>query len=258
MEFKVKNIERKHMTDGGVDYGYAYLTQLHKHGRGWTGNLPVVFDNDVAYLLSEIIGDTPGATDRNKEYEGYCPYYIVADNHNTRLGNLPTTISGIYSPKHHKFLDVTNEKVIELCKSMFYFSGAKTLPLASLLQGVNKEDLDLIKEEEKNALYKYISSGNKKISDEEIIDHILTRIPKLKEYANLKNSLSAKEYIAIAKEIGNFEIYLRPIPQDLDFLQNDEELPEEQRKIYLPESEKQERILTRKMIINMERYRGIR
>ena len=52
------------------------------------------------------------------------------------------------------------------------------------------------------------------------------------------------EYRLIAKDLGTMLLALRPIPQDLEFLQYDESIDPEYRKVYLPETEQKQRVLT--------------
>lgn len=189
-------------------------------------------DGDKMILLSKS-GDAGGVgTDEN--------YFIES----TTFENGESKIEGIYSIKNKKLLNVCNEKLVELYKHMFWMGRAKKFELAFLLSEINDEDLNLLMDEEKYQYYNYLTSGNQVITHDEVVNYILKIIPKLEKYKNLRSGLSVVEYRAIAEELGSMTFGLRPIPQDLEFLQYDKSLPDEYREVYLPESEQKQRILT--------------
>ena len=137
----------------------------------------------------------------------------------------------IIFPKYPVFNEILKSKSI-------------SFELAFILSEINSEDLRLLTDEEKCQYYNYLTSGNQSITHDEVANYILKRIPKLEKYRNLRKELSVKEYRAIAEEIGTMTFELRPIPQDLEFLQYDELLSPEYREVYLPEAEQKQRMLT--------------
>lgn len=226
-------------------YKYNNLTFFEKnlaYGTSWVkpNNLLkkgesyyVGVDDDKLILLSQR-DEGPGCVGTDGEF------FIESASYE----NEESKIKGLYSIKKHKLLNVSNLKLLELYKHMFWMGRAKEFELVFLLSEINSEDLGFLNEEEKYKYYNYLSSGNKAITHDEVVNYILKKIPKLEKYTNIRRGLSVAEYRAIAQELGAMNFKLRPIPQDLEFLQYDENLEPECRQVYLPESEQKQRILT--------------
>ena len=214
---------------------YAYGDSVIKNSLFAKGrSYQVAVDGDKMILLSPEEIDKSSAAGTDGEYFIESTIYECSES----------KITGLYSIKNQKLLNVKNRKLLELYKQMFWIGRAKTFELAFALSEINSENLGILTDEEKTQYYRYLTSGNKNITRDEVVNYILRKIPKLEKYSNLKNELSAMEYRLIAKDLGTMLLALRPIPQDLEFLQYDESIDPEYRKVYLPETEQKQRVLT--------------
>ena len=90
--------------------------------------------------------------------------------------------------------------------------------MANVLQEINEEDLGILESIEKDDLRTYLTSGNKDIPREKVINHILNAHPQLKKYTNLKGPLSAIEYRNISSIFENSLLYFHIMEQDLGFI----------------------------------------
>ena len=218
----------------------AYGDALIKENRFKKGKLyRVGIDKDKMILLSPT---------SKSDYAGLTGikgcYYLESGYHNSNDGSI--TVTALYSVKHHKFLDVKNAKLISLYKKMYWLGNSTGYDFIFPLSLVNYEDLGILSEEEKRVFINYLKSGNNKISDDEVINCILKGIPKLERYRNLKKGLTVSEYRDIINDIGMKEVFFRPIPQDLEFLQDDKSIHSDYRHVFLPEEELKEKTLTYK------------
>lgn len=196
-------------------------------------SIPIIVDHNIIY---NMLNSNIDLKHLNNYFNQICTdeeYYITTDYNEE--------IVALYSIKNHRFLDISNEKLINLYKYMFY--SGKKFELAYILSLINENDLRIINEDEKNYLSNYLNSGNKNISRKEIVDYILKGFPNLEKYTNLKEGLSVLEYRNIAKDIGEMVIKLRAIRQDLDFIERDDELKKEFGNIYVPMEEQNQRVL---------------
>ena len=214
---------------------YAYGDSVIKNNKfAKTRSYHVAVDGDKMILLSpkEIEKSSASGTDGE--------YFIES----TICECSKLRITGLYSIKKQKLLNVENRKLLELYKQMFWLGRAKEFELAFALSEINSKDLGILTDEEKKQYYSYLTSGNKTISHDEVVNYILRKIPKLEKYSNLKNGLSIAEYRLIAKDLGTMLLALRPIPQDLEFLQYDESIDPKYREVYIPEADQKQRVLT--------------
>jgi len=148
--------------------------------------------------------------------------YIVAYSIGCMLNQIPPTIESAYSIKDKKFLNVSNEKIKSLLENMLIYK--KRFNLDKVLTAINKSDLGILLDREKNDLVDYLTSGNKNLSRDMVVEYILKKYPKLREYTNLKGNLSVSEYRGVEKEFAMTDFWFNAMPQDLKFvsgLQND-------------------------------------
>ena len=205
-------------------------TNMFTRGRAYQ----VAVDGDKMFLLSPKIVEKSSLSGTDGEYFIESTIYEFGK----------PIITGLYSIKKQKLLNVDNKKLLEIYKHMFWMGKAKEFEVAYALSEINSFNLGILEDEEKKQYYNYLTSGNNTITHDEVVNYILKKIPKLEKYSNLRNGLSTAEYRSITMDLGTTLFVLRPIPQDLDFLQYDENLKPEYREIYLPESEQKQRVLT--------------
>lgn len=142
--------------------------------------------------------------------------YIVAYSRGCFVNPIPLNIEAAYNIKEKRLIELSNETQI-LLKYMLLLK--KEFDLAHVLQTINKENLDIIKEEEKEHLKTYLTAGNKNISQEEVINYILSTYPQLKYYTNLEGPLSVVEYQNIKNDLINVQFYFHIMEQDLELMQ---------------------------------------
>ena len=121
--------------------------------------------------------------------------------------------------------------------------------LANVLSEINNSDLELLNEDEKEDLSRFLTSGNKGIPHTDVINYILQFYPQLKKYTELKDKLSVSEYRNIGEELNESTFWFYAIPQELTFLQfsTSNELSSngtDFKQIYMSEYDQQQRVLS--------------
>lgn len=170
--------------------------------------------------------------------------YMIVYSRGCPVNEIPLNIEAAYDIKEKRVLDLSDEKLKVLLEYMFICT--KDFELTNVLAFINAEDLKILDEEEKDDLKRILTSGNSKISDEEVTKYLLKTYPKLTRYRNLKGPLSVIEYKKIEKEIGENTFKFHLMPQSLDFLEqiNLEEKSKDNRDylgIYLSEYEHEQK-----------------
>ena len=142
--------------------------------------------------------------------------YIVAYSRGCMVNQIPLNIEAAYNIKEKRLIDL-DERTKVLLEYMLICK--KGFDLAYVLQEINKEDLGVVDTEETEYLRTYLTSGNKNITQEEVINYILNTYPELKDYTNLKGPLSVVEYRNIKNKLTNSKFSFHIMEQDLRFAQ---------------------------------------
>lgn len=174
--------------------------------------------------------------------------YVVVYSRGCMVNQIPLNIEAAYDIKEKRMLDLSNKKLKVLLEYMFI--STRGFELTNILSFINKEDLKILEEEEKDDLKSILTSGNSKITDEEVIRYILSKYPILENYRNLKGPLTVIDYKKIEDEIGQDIFRFHLMPQSLKFVEqlNLEDTNEENRnysQIYVAEYKNQQKVLRR-------------
>lgn len=145
-------------------------------------------------------------------------HYIVAYSRGCMVNQIPLNIDAAYSITDGNLLDLSNQKLKVLLEYMFVCR--KGFELVQVLATINSNDLELVDDEEKDYLTRYLTAGNVGMSKEQVTEYILKQYPKLKEYTNLVGPISVAKYKEIARNIGEETLHFHIMPQDLHKLPN--------------------------------------
>lgn len=144
--------------------------------------------------------------------------YVVVYSRGCMVNQIPLNVEAAYDIKEKRMLNLFNEKLKVLLEYMFICT--KGFELTNVLSFINKVDLKILEEEEKDDLKRILTSGNSKISDEDVIKYILNKYPILEKYKDLKSPLTVIEYNKIKDEIGQDIFRFHIMPQSLKFVEN--------------------------------------
>lgn len=214
------------------------VKEIFKKGR----TIISVIDDDKEILLSDIKTDdyfwNKWISDDN---------YIVAYSRGCMVNQIPLNIEAAYSIKNKRLLDLSNKKIKVLLEYMLI--AKRGFDLANVLSEINNSDLELLNEDEKEDLSRFLTSGNKGIPHTDVINYILQFYPQLKKYTELKDKLSVSEYRNIGEELNESTFWFYAIPQELTFLQfsTSNELSSngtDFKQIYMSEYDQQQRVLS--------------
>lgn len=142
-------------------------------------------------------------------------------------GCIPLDIEAAYDIKEERLLDLSNKKLKVILEYMFI--STRGFELTDILTFINKEDLKILDEESKGDIKRILTSGNDKITDEEVINYILINYPIFSNYRNLRGPLSVIEYKNIAKQIGQEIFRFHLMPQSLKFIEQENQVVEKQK-----------------------------
>lgn len=143
--------------------------------------------------------------------------YVVAYTRGCMVNQIPLNIEAAYNIKKKRLIDLDKKTKVLLeymmiCKRGFY--------LTNVLQEINEQDLGILDDIEKEDLRTYLTIGNKDIPHEQVINHILSTYPQLKDYTNLEGPLSVIEYRNILDKLENQTFYFHIMEQDLGLIQS--------------------------------------
>lgn len=141
--------------------------------------------------------------------------YIVAYSRGCMVNQIPLNIEAAYNIKEKKLIDLDKKTKVLLEYMLICKRG---FDLANVLQEINEHDLGILEEIEKEDLRTYLTIGNKDIPQEQVINHILSTYPQLKDYTNLESPLSVIEYRDILNNLENSTFYFHIMEQDLGFV----------------------------------------
>lgn len=163
-----------------------------------------VIDKDKEILLSDV------KADENFSCKFvYNDNYIVSYTREIGTNEIPLSIDGVYDI--HKSQVIVNLKENDKKSLTNMMLIRKKFNLSVVLSEINNFDWD----DRRTEFEKYLTSGNDKISHEQIIEYILKCYPFLEKYIGLSEDLSIKDYIKIENQINQFNFLFYAIPQDL-------------------------------------------
>ena len=174
--------------------------------------------------------------------------YIVVYSRGCMVNQIPLNVEAAYDIKEKRMLDLSNKKLKVLLEYMFI--STRGFELTDILTFINDEDLKILDEESKGDLKRILTSGSNKITDDEVIEYIISKYPILANYRNLKGPLTVIDYKNIEEEIGQEIFNFHLMPQSLKFLEqiNLEDTNEDNRdygQMYVSEYEHQQKVLRR-------------
>ncbi len=174
--------------------------------------------------------------------------YIVVYSRGCMVNQIPLNVEAAYDIKGKRMLDLSNKKLKVLLEYMFI--STRGFELTDILTFINDEDLKILDEESKGDLKRILTSGSNKITDDEVIEYIISKYPILANYRNLKGPLTVIDYKNIEEEIGQEIFNFHLMPQSLKFLEqiNLEDTNEDNRdygQMYVSEYEHQQKVLRR-------------
>ena len=184
------------------------IEQIKKRNR----TIISVIDSKEKILLSDI--------ETNNYYWNKFVFndsYVVAYSRGCMVNPIPLNIEAAYNIKEKRIITL-NEKIKVLLEYMLI--SKKGFELANVLQEINEQDLGVLEEIEKEDLRTYLTSGNKNITHEEVINYILSTYPQLQEYTNLQGPLSVVDYRNILDNLDNTIFNFHIMEQDLGFMQS--------------------------------------
>ena len=142
---------------------------------------------------------------------------------------IPLNIEAAYNIKNRSTVNLENKKIKVLLEYMFI--SKKGFDIATVLSFINNIDLGVTEKEEVEDFIYYLTSGNKDINYNEILDYVLKTYPELTKYMNIKEKMSVIEYRQIVEEIGTNILRFHIMPQVVEELPNCymnlEEVPKE-------------------------------
>lgn len=152
--------------------------------------------------------------------------YVVVYSRGCMINRIPLNIEVAYDLKEERMLDLSNKKIKILLEYMFI--SKRGFELTEILTFINKKDLQILDEESKGELKRILTIGNDSITDDEVINYILKNYPIFLNYRNLKEPLTVTEYKNIEKEIGQDIFRFHLMPQNLKFIEKENQVVEKQ------------------------------
>ena len=153
--------------------------------------------------------------------------YVVVYSRGCMINQIPLNIEAAYDLKEERMLDLSYKKLKVILEYMFI--SKRGFELTDILTFINKEDLQILDEESKGDLKRILTTGNENITDEEVINYILSKYPIFSKYRNLRGPLSVIEYKNIEEEIGQDIFRFHLMPQSLKFIEQENQVVEKQK-----------------------------
>ena len=142
--------------------------------------------------------------------------YVVVYSRGCMVNQIPLNIEAVYNIKKKRLIDLDKKTKVLLEYMLICKRG---FDLANVLQEINEQDLGILDDIEKEDLRTYLTIGNKDITQEQVINHILSTYPQLKDYTNLEGPLSVIEYRNILDKLETSTFYFHIMEQDLALIQ---------------------------------------
>ena len=147
----------------------------------------------------------------------YDENYIVVYSRGCMVNQIPLTIECAYDIKEERMLDLSNKKLKVILEYMYI--SKRGFELTDVLTFINKEDLQILDEESKGDLKRILTCDNNEITDEEVINYIISKYPNLMLFRNLTGPLSVIEYKKIEELVGQNILRFHLMPQNLKFIE---------------------------------------
>ena len=142
-------------------------------------------------------------------------YYIIA--YTIDKGDT-IKICSAYNRREQRLIELnpTKEYLLEhMLLSKCYFD------LTQVLSEINKLDLKLLMEDERDVLKKYLTLSNKQRTHQQEINYILSTYPSLKKYQDINKVLTVGEYRNIQNEVNINQFSFRIMPQEIEHTEVD-------------------------------------
>ena len=175
----------------------------------------VVLDNNEDILLSDII-------EKKHKINAWTLNHLFVVNYtvdNFGYDNYIINVESVYDINNHRLLDLSNSKVKSAIEHMLF--KKESFSLAHILQEINEVDLQILNDDEKTELNDYLTSGNKKLDHNRVVNYLLSYFPEFKEYDSINHPLTVTEYRNIAKALKKETFELPTITQNLAFLERE-------------------------------------
>lgn len=142
--------------------------------------------------------------------------YLVVYTRGCMVNNIPLVIEAAYSIKTREILNLDCDKT--RCLLDYMVISRTAFDIAEVLQLINKEDLEIVEQEKKDDLKKYLTAGTTYFTEDEVIRYILKVYPWLVNYTNLSGPISVIGYRNLIKEIQEktvndlLSFHIMPLP----------------------------------------------
>lgn len=144
--------------------------------------------------------------------------YVVVYSRGCMINQIPLNIEAAYNIKNKSTVNLENKKVKVLLEYMFI--SKRSFDIATVLSFINNRDLGVCEEDEVDDFIYYLTSGNKDITYNEILDYVLKIYPELTKYMNIKEKMSVIEYREIVEEFDTNILRFQIMPQIVEELPN--------------------------------------
>ena len=126
--------------------------------------------------------------------------YIVVYSRGCMVNQIPLKVEAVY--------DIEKQKVVELKKSNrvifeYMVLFAKRFELATVLEYVNDNVLNIASQEETADFHRYITAGNPNITREQVKEYVFKNYPVFIAYADYDYIVTVMEYRALTENLGN-------------------------------------------------------
>jgi len=131
------------------------------------------------------------------------------------VNNIPLVIEAAYSVATRETVNLESEKTRTLIEYMVV--SRQAFDMAEVLQTINKNNLEIVEQDKKEELKKYLTANTTCFTDDEVRMHILKHYPWLAAYTNLAGPISVIEYRKLLKDLesrvgrGYFSFYIMPL-----------------------------------------------
>lgn len=142
--------------------------------------------------------------------------YLVVYTRGCMVNNIPLVIEAAYSITTREIVNLDCEKTRSLLDYMVVSRTA--FDIAEVLQAINKADLEIVEQEKKYNLKRYLTADTTHFTEDEVMSHILKAYPWLVNYTNLSGPISVIGYRNLIKEIQEkagedlLRFHIMPLP----------------------------------------------
>lgn len=134
------------------------------------------------------------------------------------INQVPLNIEAAYNIKNKSTVNLENKKTKVLLEYMFV--SKRGFDIATVLSFINNRDLGITEKDEVEDFIYCLTSGNKDITYNEILDYVLKAYPELTKYMNIKEKMSVIEYREIVEEFDTNILRFHIMPQVVEELPN--------------------------------------